>query len=176
MFLQWYIDFVTRYVKPIIVFVAVSTAIFGYYSQYLSIDASAETLLLENDADLKLTREVHGRYISPDYLVVAYSPREYMLSDNTLATIRSLKESLLQIKGVDSVTTLLDVPLLESPPIDISEVVKNVRTLSSADTNKTLAEKELSSSPLYASPSLTRRPSRAQGKLDFPLALRIHQS
>jgi len=150
MLLQWYIDFVTRYFKSIIVFVAISTAVFGYYSQYLSIDASAETLLLENDADLKLTREVHGRYISPDYLVVAYTPKEHMLSDNTLATIRSLKKSLLQIKGVDSVTTLLDVPLLESPPIDIAEVVKNVRTLSSEDTNKTLAQKELSSSPMYA--------------------------
>lgn len=150
MFLHRYIDFVTRYFKAIIVFVTISTAIFGYYAQFLSIDASAETLLLENDADLKLTREVHGRYISPDYLLVAYTPKEYILSNNTLATIRALKESLLHIKGVDSVTTLLDVPLLESPPIAISEVVKNVRTLSSMDTNKTLAQKELTNSPLYA--------------------------
>jgi predicted RND superfamily exporter protein len=51
---------------------------------------------------------------------------------------------------VESVTTLLDVPLLESPPIAITEVVKNVRTLSTPDTNKTLAQKELTSSPLYA--------------------------
>ncbi len=150
MFLQWYIDFVTRYFKAIIVFVAISTAIFGYYAQFLGIDASAETLLLENDADLKLTREVHGRYISPDYLLVAFTPKEPMLSDDTLATIRALKASLLQIKGVDSVTTLLDVPLLESPPMAISEVVKNVRTLSSEDINKTLVQKEFTTSPLYA--------------------------
>ncbi|MDP2893174.1 MAG: MMPL family transporter, partial [Sulfurimonas sp.] len=150
MFLQRYIDFVTRYFKAVLVFVAVATGVFGYYAQHLSIDASAETLLLENDKDLKLTREVHGRYISPDYLVVAFSPKEYMLSDSTLSTIKSLKESLLSIKGVESITTLLDVPLLESPPMAISEVVKNVRTLSSPDINKTMVQKELTTSPLYA--------------------------
>ena len=150
MFLQQYIDFVTRYFKAVLFFVAIATAVFGYYAQHLSIDASAETLLLENDKDLKLTREVHGRYISPDYLVVAFSPKEYMLSDATLSTIKSLKESLLGIKGVESITTLLDVPLLESPPMAISEVVKNVRTLSSPDIDKTMVQKELTTSPLYA--------------------------
>lgn len=150
MFLQRYINFVTDYFKTVIVFVAVATAVFGYYAQFLSINASAETLLLENDIDLKLTREVHGRYISPDYLVVAFSPKEYMLSDATIATLRALKESLLHVDGVESVTTLLDVPLLDSPPMEISEVVKNVRTLSSSDINKTMVEKELTTSPLYA--------------------------
>ena len=150
MFLQRYIDFVTRYFKEVLIFVVVATGIFGYYSQYLSIDASAETLLLENDADLKLTREVHGRYISPDYLVVAFSPKEYMLSDATISVIKSLKKSLLSVDGVESVTTLLDVPLLESPPRAVSEVVKNVRTLSSEDINKTMVQKELTTSPLYA--------------------------
>lgn len=150
MILQRYIDFITHYFKTVLFFVVVVTGIFGYYAQSLHVDASAETLLLENDADLKLTREVHGRYISPDYLVVAFSPKEYMLSDATIAVIKSLKKSLLNVNGVESVTTLLDVPLLESPPRTVSEVVKNVRTLSSDDINKTMVKKELTTSPLYA--------------------------
>ncbi|MDD2399354.1 MAG: MMPL family transporter, partial [Sulfurovum sp.] len=150
MFLKKYIGFMTRHFKGVLVFMFIVTAVFGYYSRYLSIDASAETLLLENDADLKLTREVHGRYVSPDYLVIAFSPKEPMLSDATLSTIHSLKEDLLKIEGVESVTSLLDVPLLQSPPMETSEVVKNVRTLSSADINRTQAQKELTTSPLYA--------------------------
>ncbi len=150
MFLQRYIDFVTDHFKSVLIFVALATGVFGYYAQYLSIDASAETLLLENDVDLKLTREVHGRYISPDYLVVAFSPKEHMLSETTITTIKTLKESLLRIKGVESVTSLLDVPLLESPPMAVSEVVKNVRTLSSEGIDKTMVQKEFTSSPLYA--------------------------
>ncbi|MDD2651602.1 MAG: MMPL family transporter [Sulfurimonas sp.] len=150
MFLQRYIDFVTHYFKAVLIFVALATGIFGYYAQFLGIDASAETLLLENDTDLKLTREVHGRYISPDYLVVAFSPKEYMLSETNIATIKALKDSLLRINGVESITSLLDVPLLESPPMAVSEVVKNVRTLSSPDIKKAMVQKELTSSPLYA--------------------------
>ena len=148
--LKHYTHFITTYFKTVLFFVTVLTGIFGYYAQNLSIDASAETLLLENDQALKLTREVHGRYISPDYLVIAFSPKDYLLSDATLSTIRNLKASLLNIKGVESVISLLDVPLLQSPPKPIQEVIGNVQTLESPDINKSLVEKELTTSPLYA--------------------------
>jgi len=150
MILQTYIRFVTTYFKSVLFFVALLTGVFGYYAQYLSIDASAETLLLENDADLKLTRDVHGRYVSPDYLVVAFSPKAPLLDDTTLETIKKLKNSLLHVKDVESVTTLLDVPLLQSPVRPIAQVVGNVRTLQSADIDKDLVQKELTTSPLYA--------------------------
>lgn len=150
MFLQRYINFITTYFKAVLFFVAVATGVFGYYAQDLNIDASAETLLLEDDMALKLTREVHARYDSSDYLVVAFSPKEYLLSNTTLSTIRSIKESLEALKGVRSVTTLLDVPLLESPPMEVSDVVKNVRTLSSENINIAMVEQEFTTSPLYA--------------------------
>ena len=148
--LKHYTHFITTYFKSVLFLVAVLTGILGYYAQNLSIDASAETLLLENDQDLKLTREVHGRYISPDYLVISFSPKEYLLSNATLSTIRNLKASLLKIEGVESVISLLDVPLLQSPPKPIQEVIGNVQTLESPDMNRLLVEKELTTSPLYA--------------------------
>lgn len=148
--LKHYTHLITTYFKTVLFVLAVLTGVFGYYSQNLSIDASAETLLLENDQDLKLTREVHSRYISPDYLVISFSPKEYLLSDSTLSIIRQLKEDLLKIHGVESVTSLLDVPLLQSPPKPIQEVIGNVQTLESPDIDKSLVEKELTTSPLYA--------------------------
>ncbi|MDQ1263708.1 MAG: uncharacterized protein QG559_709 [Campylobacterota bacterium] len=148
--MRHYIDFITRHYKAVFIFMFIVTAIFTYYSRYLNIDASAETLLLENDKDLKLTREVHGRYISPDYLVIAFTPKDNMLSDTTIATIKSLKESLLKIDGVESITTLLDVPLLQSPPIAVSEVVKNVNTVSKGGFDAAMVQNELTTSPLYA--------------------------
>lgn len=148
--MKHYINFITKHYKAVFVFMFIITAIFTYYSKYLNIDASAETLLLENDKDLKLTREIHGRYISPDYLVIAFSPKEYMLSEATLATIKSLKETLLKVEGVESITTLLDVALLQSPPVAVSEIVKNVHTVSKGDFNATMVQKELTTSPLYA--------------------------
>jgi len=148
--LKLYTNFITAHYKAVLLALTIITGIFGYYSQYLSIDASAETLLLENDQSLKLTREVHGRYISPDYLVVSFSPKEDMLSEKTLSTIKSIKEALLKVNGVESITSILDVPLLESPPKPIQEVIGNVQTLESPNVDKSLVKKELTTSPLYA--------------------------
>jgi len=148
--LKLYTNFITAHYKAVLFALTIITGVFGYYSQYLSIDASAETLLLENDQSLKLTREVHGRYISPDYLVVSFSPKEDMLSEKTLSTIKSIKEALLKVDGVESITSILDVPLLESPPKPIQEVIGNVQTLESPNVDKSLVKKELTTSPLYA--------------------------
>ncbi len=150
MFIKSYINFFTKHCKSILFAMLVITGIFGYYAQFLSIDASAETLLLENDPDLKLNREVHNRYGSSDYLVVAFTPNEYLLSDSTLATIKNLKKSLQSIDGVESTTTILDVPLLESPKRTIQDIVGDTRTLSSLNIDKKLVQKELTTSPLYA--------------------------
>ena len=111
--LKRYTHLVTHYARTIIFLMIVLTGIFGYYAKDLSIDASAETLLLEDDKDLQLTREVHGRYISHDYLVVAFSPKQELLSEDSLTIIKALKADLAKIKGVEDVTTLLDVPLLQ---------------------------------------------------------------
>jgi len=150
MLISFYTRLVTTYFKTTLFVVALLTALFGYYAQYLSIDASAETLLLENDKDLKLTREVHGRYVSPEYLVISFTPHQGLLEDTTLESMRRLKEELLKIKGVESVTSILDVPLLESPIRPIKEVVGNVQTLESSGIDKSLVQKELTTSPLYA--------------------------
>jgi predicted RND superfamily exporter protein len=113
------------------------------------VDASAETLLLENDKDLQLTREIHKRYTSSDYLVISFSPNEPMLSDKSLDTIRSLKEALLKVDSVKSVVSILDVPLLESPPRSIKEFIDDIRTLESKDINKTMVQEEFTTSPIY---------------------------
>ena len=148
--LKTFIHFVTHYAKTVIIGVVLATSALGYFAKDLSIDASAETLLLEDDKDLQLTREIHGRYISNDYLVIALSPKEELLEEKTLHTIRKLKEELLKIEGVESVTSLLDVPLLQSPPKPIKELMGSIQTLSSKGVDKTLVQKELTTSPLYA--------------------------
>lgn len=150
MLLNLYTNFITKHFKAVLLAVTVLTGVFGYYAQHLSIDASAETLLLEDDQDLKLTREVHSRYLSSEYLVVSFTPKEHLLSDTTLTTIRNLKKDLLSVEGVTGVTSILDVPLLESPAKPIKETIGNIQTLESPNIDKTLVAKEFTSSPLYA--------------------------
>jgi hypothetical protein len=126
------------------------TAFFGYEAQYLRIDASAETLLLENDKDLKLSRAVNERYAASDYLVVAFTPKDDLLSSSTISTIKNIKKAIGMIDGVKSTTTIIDVPLLMSPKKDINEIVRETKTLSSIGIDKKLVKDELMTSPLYS--------------------------
>ena len=113
------------------------------------LDASAETLLLENDEALKFTRLVYARYGDSDSLVVTFRPNEDLLSDKALGTLAHLRNDLKKISSIESVLTILDVPLLQSPPIPLTEMGSTVRTLESGGVDKELARKELKESPLY---------------------------
>ncbi|QIR77299.1 MMPL family transporter [Sulfurospirillum diekertiae] len=144
-----YSDFITKNHKIVLSILLLVTLFLGYFAVHLSVDASAETLLLENDKDLQLTREIHKRYTSSDYLVISFSPNDPMLSEKSLNTIRSLKEALLKVDSVKSVVSILDVPLLESPPRSIKEFIDDIRTLESKDINKTMVQEEFTTSPIY---------------------------
>jgi len=149
MLTKLYDGLILNYPRITLILVLLIIAFLGFQARKLDIDASAETLLLEDDQDLKLTREINKRFKSPDFLFITYKPKEHLLSANTLDNIRRLKEDLLKLERVESVTSILDVPLLESPPRSVKEVVKNTPTLESPGVDKQLAEKEFLNSPLY---------------------------
>jgi predicted RND superfamily exporter protein len=130
--------------------VAVFVALAAHYAQGFKLDASSDSLVLENDADLRYYRGMTARYGSDDFLVVTYSPRADLMSDAVLADIGKLRDELSTLEHVESVTTLLDVPLLDSPRTTLTEIQKQQRTLETPGTDRELARKELTQSPLYS--------------------------
>ena len=114
------------------------------------LDASADSLTLEHDDDLNFSREIVQRYGSDNFLIVTFSPSQGVLFDqNNLATLAALREDLLQIEGIESVLSMLDVPLLYSPKIDITDLTGELNTLMSEGVDKQLAKSEFLSSPIY---------------------------
>ena len=127
--------------------------VFGYYSKNFQLDASSDTLLLENDPDLKYLREVNSNYGTKDFLVLTYSHlpnKDYdFKSENTIKNIGLLKNSLENLDWVDNVITILDVPLLKNNDDPLSERIRNFKTLSSADVNLSKGFEEIIESPIY---------------------------
>ncbi|MDO5045365.1 efflux RND transporter permease subunit [Campylobacter sp.] len=141
--------FIVFYPKRVISAILLLTLVFGYFSTKLAVDASTETLLLENDKDLALFRDVVKRYASPNYLVVAYTPKNGILDDVTLEKIRNLSREFERNELVNSVVSILNVPLLQSSQSSLSDIIKKVPTLEDSDINKTAVMAEFASSPLY---------------------------
>ena len=114
------------------------------------LDASADSLTLEHDDDLNFSREVVQRYGSDNFLIVTFSPSQGVLFDqNNLDILAALRKDLLQIEGIESVLSMLDVPLLYSPKIDITDLTGELNTLMSEGVDKQLAKTEFLSSPIY---------------------------
>ena len=79
---------------------------FSYFAKNFQLDASSDTLLLENDPDLKYLREVSKNYGHKDYFVLTYTPKENLLNPNTITNLTNLKNELDTIVGARFIVKL----------------------------------------------------------------------
>ncbi len=121
----------------------------GYQAKDFRLDASAESLMLQNDEDLQYSRQIEIRYKLEDFLLISFTPKNDLFSEESLSTISNLKEDLVKLPRVTSVVTILDVPLLESSDANLKEMLNKRITLESPRVDRSKAKKELTSSPLY---------------------------
>ncbi|MDA7705051.1 MMPL family transporter [Rickettsiales bacterium] len=115
------------------------------------LDASSDSLNLENDKDIDYYRQITKEFGSDEFLVVTFRPiNDDLFSDNSLSDLKEIKRKLKIISDVSNVVTILDVPLIDSPKISFEDLPSGIRTILDPNTDKILAKKELISSALYS--------------------------
>ena len=123
---------------------------FSLSIQDFKMDASADSLVLENDEALKYFRATSARYSTEDFVVITFKPYDGIYNKNSLALLDNISKDIKKnVPEVSDVLTILDVPLLNSPKIGFSELSEEQRTLRSESVDLSLAKKEFSTSPLY---------------------------
>ena len=122
---------------------------FGYFSKDFRLDASSDTLLLENDPDLKFLRKVNDKYGAKEFLVLTYSPKEKIISNKSINDLSNLKIEIQSLKWVESVITILDIPLLDSSDEPLAKRLENFKTLKSEDIDKERGFNEILNSPVF---------------------------
>jgi len=114
------------------------------------LDASADSLTLENDTALAYYRESLQKYGSSDFLVVTYTPYTGdLFDDKSLQTLDKMHKELEKVDGVASVLSMMNVPLLYSPKITVSQLKDPPRTLSLPNIDRDMVRKEFLESPIY---------------------------
>ena len=113
------------------------------------LDASSDTLLLDNDPDLKVYRENSRKYGSSDFLVIAFTPDKDIFSNETVSLLKKLESNLKNIDGIQNVLSLLDVPLLSYSEQSINELADNLVTLSTENVDLVKAKKEFEINDVY---------------------------
>ena len=137
--------------KPKIIFaiLLLCLASFGFFAKDFRLDASSETLLIDGDPDLKYLREITERYNSKEFLVLTYAPNEDMVSENSINNLLSLKYKIQSLEWIDSVVTILDIPLLNSTDKTLTERLQNFSTLKSDGIDKNRGFNEILNSPVF---------------------------
>ncbi len=126
------------------------TILFSIGIKNFKMDASADSLVLENDLALKHHRATSARYGAEDFVVITFKPKDGIYNQKTLNLIDVLSKDLKDnIPGISSVLSILDVPLLNSPKVSLSELSSKPRTLRSDNIDYDLVKKEFLTSPLY---------------------------
>ena len=107
-----------------------------YNAKNFNLDASSDALLLEGDPDLKYLREVNETYGSKDFLFLTYTPVTSFTEKETILNLQLLKSKIEKLTWVDSVITVIDVPLLKSTDEGLMERLKNYKTLAYPEITK----------------------------------------
>ncbi len=131
----------------ITVFGLTLTALMGLPN--FKLDASSDALTLEHDDSLDYLREINQRYQHGDFLVVTFTPKADLFSDEALATLKNFRADLAKVQGVQSVYSMIDVPLIYSPMRTLAEQQKSPRTLFTPGVDPEAAKQEFLTSPLY---------------------------
>ena len=119
--------------------------------QHFSLDASSESLSLDGDNNLELYFDTQETFGSDESLVISYTAKKgTVLSKEQLTYLSSLRSDLLDITGISSVISILDVSLFQSPPLSLVELASDVYTIDNGKADQKLVAKEFKTSPLYA--------------------------
>ena len=83
------------------------------------------------------------------FLVLTYTPVSSFTEKETILNLQLLKSKIEKLTWVDSVVTIIDVPLLKSTDEGLMERLKNYKTLAYPEIDRDRGFDEIVNSPIY---------------------------
>ncbi|MDG2091039.1 MAG: MMPL family transporter [Gammaproteobacteria bacterium] len=147
--INFYLQLVLKKPLTCLLLVFLITLSLGWFTQYFRLDASSDTLVVEGDTDLELSRQTNDRYNTSNFVFISYNPTAPLFEATSLDRLRALKDRLELIDRVSSVQSIFSVPLLKVAGVPLSELADNIKTLDDPDVDLQAARDDLSTSVAY---------------------------
>jgi len=124
------------------------TAVFAWQAKYFEIDASADTLLVDDNKHYILSQLADQRYGSEEFILIAFKPNNSSLfSTANLSTLSKIGREIEQIPRVKQVKSIANMPIFTAADT-VSAEVENLTWEKQKFDEKTLAL-SLKKHPLY---------------------------
>lgn len=135
----------------LLTFLLAVLALAAWQMPKFSFDASSDTLVSRADPDLIFYQELNKTFGAEEFLFLTYAPKQgELFSDGSLELLSKLQQEVKALAGVRGVFSVLDAPLLKSPPVELLELATGYHTLVDDEVDKAMALDELSSSPIFS--------------------------
>ena len=143
-------NFIKKYVNISILILSIIFIGAVYKAQDFQLDASSDTLILENDQDLKNFREVSKEYSSKDFLLITITSKTRIINQENIKFIENLSNLISKLDWVDSVQSILDAPVLKSGNQTLTDLATRQLTLKSDGLDFAEVEQEFIDSPIFS--------------------------
>jgi predicted RND superfamily exporter protein len=117
---------------------------------HFSLDASSDSLALEGDNNLALFEKTQETFQISSSLIISYTTEDGVLDPQQIEYLRALRDDLLALERVESVTSILDVPLFQSPPLSLIELTGDAITIDNGKADMAFVANEFGNGPLYS--------------------------
>ena len=109
-----------------------------------------DTLILEDDKDLNLFREINDRYGSNEFLILTVTDKHKdIFTNETLSYVNNLVIEIENFIDVQSVIAITNIPLVSSSKKPLTELINDIPDIFSKDIDSELAKQEILTSPIY---------------------------
>ncbi len=139
---------ILTYPKLLIIFLLFLLSIAAYFSKEFKLDASADTLLLENDPDLKYLREINQKYGSEEFFILTYEPKG-QINIQSINELEKFVNKINNLQWVSKTISIINAPLLQSSDEPLMDRIKNLKYITNPEIKFDVALNELVKSPVY---------------------------
>lgn len=102
----------SRYKLILLVFLLL-VSFFAWHSQSFEINASADTLISEDNKTFINSQKINQKFSPEEFLIIAYRPKDgNVFSRQSLQNISNISKEVLKLNRVESVRSVMNVPLL----------------------------------------------------------------
>lgn len=134
--------------KIIILIISIIVLCSLYFAKDFKLDASADTLLLENDPDLKYLREINKRYGSEDFFILTYEPKG-STDKNSILELEQFTKKINELPWVSKTISVINAPLLQSSDEPLIDRIQNLKFITNSEIDLDTALNELTKSSVY---------------------------
>ncbi len=146
---RFYASIMIPHVWLSVIFIVVIIGFVAMQGKHFRMDASADSLVLENDQSLEYYRKVKKKYGTDDYLFITFSPVKPLFSKESIEQLSSLKDKISKIAGIETVISLIDAPLFDPKTVSLGNIENDIYFVKDKGVDLQKARDNILAIPLY---------------------------